>query len=93
MAHGMRDAVLLLTSVYVFSEAELSTKLTDRRTDGRTNRHDGYSREAGKRVEKHQVGGVCTPTRNAMYIYVKTLLSNSCILVDISQRMWQDSSQ
>jgi len=35
----MRDAVLvLLTSVYVcvFGEAELSTKLTDRRTDGRT---------------------------------------------------------
>jgi len=55
---GMRDAVLvLLTSVYVcvFGEAELSTKLTDRRTDGRTggrtNRHDGYSREAGKELK------------------------------------------
>jgi hypothetical protein len=58
MDQGMRDAVpLLLTCVCVcvcvcvFGEAELSTKLTDRQWNGRTDRHEGYSREAGKELK------------------------------------------
>jgi hypothetical protein len=59
----------------VFGEAELSTELTNRLWEGRKARHEGYeySREAGKRVETHQVGGACEPTRNAAYTACKNI--------------------
>jgi hypothetical protein len=50
--------------VCILGGAELSTEVTERRTDV----YEGYPREAGKRVETQQVGGACTPTLNPVYM-------------------------